>query len=248
MPTFEQTLIAGETLDLPGGEQFHVLTGSYGMDITFYAARRTPIETWQDMRAGFRYTKRFDGVRIANGATGQTIKVAITGGDAVYNRSQGDVAITGGIIDNVTQLSRSDAWLWEASHGSLYIGGYNLSAQPGYAHVQLLNPAGSGKVIYVKGIMIGSPAATVNLHRLDAPALNFTWNGTNCYIGNPDGVGKIYYQSVDPRLGTNICGITFASTGAWFPVPLRMNAGTGIAIVANTTTTAESVSFLWAER
>ena len=207
MPTIEQSFSAGETVVFPGGEQFHILTANNPVDVTFYGANKKPIETWEQMKAGFRirYPRPPLAIEIYS-ATAQTVKIAITSGDGVYARSQGDVNvldIAGGTIDELSLIRKSTVdYQRTYVDKNAFIGGDKHSPSAGnYAEIVLQNPTGSGVKAVVTNIKAIIESTSYIYLRSNTISANLTTNGLNKYIGQT-GAKCI----VDDRENTSIIG------------------------------------------
>lgn len=95
MRTFELTFAGGETLKVPGGRYFRILSADADLTVVIMDNAASEVGRASGVRGGFAYRRElgFDQVQITS-ASAQTIKVA-TSKDAEieYDRSSGDVSV-----------------------------------------------------------------------------------------------------------------------------------------------------------
>lgn len=97
MQTYAQTLGANEALRLGvPGRYFRILTATLDVDVTFYN-RGMPVMQALQVGAGMwaKPAGGFDRVDVQNGATGQTVKIAISAGDA--GQDSANLSVTGAV-------------------------------------------------------------------------------------------------------------------------------------------------------
>lgn len=95
MRTFELTFAGGETLNVPGGRYFRILSAEADLTVVIMDNAASEVGRATGVRGGFAYRRElgFDQVQITS-ASAQTIKVA-TSKDAEieYDRSSGEVSV-----------------------------------------------------------------------------------------------------------------------------------------------------------
>ncbi|MCU7841823.1 MAG: hypothetical protein KZQ94_20915 [Candidatus Thiodiazotropha sp. (ex Troendleina suluensis)] len=108
---YSRTLAANESvlINCAGATSIRCLEGSAAFEIK--PDDRNPVS--MELGIGFKYRQSFDSLRIVNGATAQTIKLAIGDGDIEDNRMVGTVDISGGIV-----IAGSDA----GGYGNVTVG------------------------------------------------------------------------------------------------------------------------------
>lgn len=142
MQTYGQTTTGAQTLkfDIPG-KYFVLLATTLGVNIRFYKlGKKLDLGDISNLMAGVEATlgqpddsePAFTRVEIDTlGA--DTIQFGIGNGQVRYNRSQGNVAITSGTINNVQAISQvnkviaPDAKIWTQSYKSLVGMGANIA-------------------------------------------------------------------------------------------------------------------------
>jgi len=237
MSTIEQTLNAGVPVTFPGGQQFHLLEADDPVDVTFYDNRNRPIETWAAMKGGFRivFEKGFIQVKLES-ATGQTVKLALTGGRGEYDRSQGDVSITSGvittvqsitagIITEVQKLTKDDSRVYHTLEQKAYFGGaYRANLAANISMVQLWNPAASGYKLHVGVFKAMIEDAGANNLRITRYSTTLTDNAPegNKYLGGANGVASVKMQAGGALLGTEL--VSIRTNGAdYIPLPFKQD-------------------------
>lgn len=265
MPTFEQAIGAGGNINLPGGEVFYLLTATDAVDLTFYDKSNKSMDKWEGMKAGlnafmFRDEKGnvqpFLHVNVYS-ATAQTVKVAISTARAVYQRSQGDVNVLSGIIttvQNIEKITRDDSWLYDTDQARACIGGAVQSNVAGqYSHVQLINPAASGKVAYVKRavpFLTNAVAYTVYLKSYDT-ALASAGDKSNKIVGGTAPVCDVNKATSASILGTTLT--SGVSNIYYVPLefikhdPIKLTAGKGLLFVYGVADFNLGAMFEWVE-
>lgn len=250
MPTYEQAIGAGGNINLPGGEVFYLLTANDAVDLVFYDKSNKPMDRWEGMKAGlnafmFRDEKGnvqpFLHVNIYS-ATAQTIKVAISTARAIYQRSQGDVNVVSGIIttvQDIAKITRDDSWKYETGLARSFMGGFVTAGSVGvYGHVQLLNPAASGKVVYLRSLMAYASvvSAAVALYLYATPLVTNTTTLFNKTLGGAAPIAQLRAAELAALTGTKIMELgllpvpptRFLSPG---DDPIIIPANTGLMVV-----------------
>lgn len=129
------------------GDFFRIDSADWPVTVALYKASRE-VGRMANVRAG-DYVRdiAFDEVRVINGATAQTVTVQIAGGGVGSDRVIGEVAV----IDGGRAVTIANRAFWTAMGLSAAVGNYS--------HVQIWNPAGSGRALVVKKLGLGSAVA-----------------------------------------------------------------------------------------
>lgn len=157
----------------------------------------------------------------------------------IDNRVTGDVSI----ID--TQKTRSLA------DSAFMLAGYQAAAAGVFSHVQLLNPAASGKrVVLTEFDLASSTAQSWNLRAYSVALATLVGNGPSKQFGGVNGVAQV-------RIGTNAAALGnlvlqgFIPALASFLRPLRepivLPAGIGLVVVSGAVNVDLIGSFEWYE-
>lgn len=179
MNTYEQVLVAGQVISIDSpGDYLRVLTGAQPMDIHLTRAG-VPFATAMQVTEGYWAKPKggFSGVRVVNGAAGQTIKIGIADGEAGYDRmtiSSGSVFILGGsVLTDYAPVSvgTSATFLVAASGSRKSVRFYNA----GTSDVFL----GSASVTVANGAIKIGPGETY-IEQEGAPA---SWFGVSAAAG-----------------------------------------------------------------
>jgi len=153
MRVIEQSLSAGEEMELGGGLYFHIIGATDPVDITFFKQSNTPTDTAIGVGEGYRSIRseqdRSHGVKIKS-ATAQKIKVA-------HSEHYGDYNV---IVGNVNALTEQKNL---SKNGNQFIGGYHLYSSTQKVALGLYNPPGSGVVLLVDQIIVNAEGSSVTL-------------------------------------------------------------------------------------
>lgn len=143
-----QSLAANQTWPLQiAGDFFRVEACEWPVTVEIMSGGRV-VGRMTNVRAGdFVRDIAFDQVRIINGATAQAVTVQIAGGGVGSDRVIGEVSVIDG------GKARTIA-------GGAFFGSSGVNASAGtYAHVQLENPAGSGKRVVLEQVIFSTATA-----------------------------------------------------------------------------------------
>lgn len=161
MRTYTYALAAAVPMILPfQGKQFYLVNANYPVDVEFFDANNQNAgEKLEAIEAGSwaEPENGFSSIRLAS-ATAQTIKFIISTGRAGVFRVSGNVAVVDG---RVARTLAGAAFMGQVATNA-------VAAQ--YGHVQLFNPAGSGKRAVVEQIVMSASLADVpQIFRYDTP-------------------------------------------------------------------------------
>lgn len=250
MNTFEQAIGAGESIIFPGAEQFHLLEADDPIDIAFYSSRNQPLETWEDMKGGFRivFKEGFIQVKVTS-ATAQTIKIGLTSGRGEYDRSQGDVSITSGTITEVQKLTQDNSWYYDTEQKRSFIGGgSNSGGAATYAHAQLWNPAASGKRLILQSLQLGTASTTWLWIADSTSALGADGFEGNKYLGEAAPVGQVKHTANATLQGSQR-SVAFVDVQGNFPIKpnIIIPEGRGLIIAPGNLNVDLWAQFQWIE-
>jgi hypothetical protein len=165
MEVFEQTLAAGERWENPGGIYFHLIECPYAVSVQFFSAGGIIAEHANNVSFGYRSIRendtRFSKVDIVNGATAQTIKIALSEIPGDYNFMAGKVTVSGTVTSSEENKTLA---------GNCYMGQLNVIGGSNYVYSQLWNPVGSGVNVIIDKYVFGSFTSTVHVWMVDTAA------------------------------------------------------------------------------
>jgi hypothetical protein len=121
------------------------------------------------------------------------------------------------------------------------------------SRLQLWNPAGSGKVLVLRGLVVEPGAAsTVQLRDYSAPLLTLDRTGKNRRMGGAAGVGEIRSETtVDAGTSTEIAQVLDVLRPellqAIVDEGLEIPAGRGLVVVPSSTNVSVLALFIWDE-
>lgn len=133
-----------------------------------------------------------------------------------------------------------------------FVGGYSFDPT-NYAHIQLWNPADSGKGLIVScaiGSIFTATGCVIRLHSHNAALTNAANTEANKYIGGAAPVGEIRYQDNTPYLGTHISDILWgvANIGSFINSdPIYLPEGFGIHLLEISAGHPLTAHFEWIE-
>lgn len=122
-----------------------------------------------------------------------------------------------------------------------------------YSHVQLWNPAGSGKVLNVSKFIVNSSSATAVHVRSHNVALGtYQWNGVSKKLGGPQAAGELRGTNNAAILpaGPSILGMTLQANLPYshkLDEPIIVLPGMGIVAISTTLATDVAANFEWYE-
>lgn len=238
MRRFTFSIAAGETKNFKiSGNYLEIAAALYALNIEFYDREENQLSLqslvqavsgdWQAMDPGQQY----GGFRVYS-ATAQTVTLFIGYGTGGSKRLPGIVEI----VDSNYSLTLA---------GMAFIPYYGYTPAGGtVAHIQLLNPSGSGKVLEVQSLNVGLTGAggigvvlTTGLTLTNAA-------GANAYqakraSGAAAGAGEVRYQDSATVLQATrqILGVTFGAAGTQFPplrAPILLQPGDGVLVFGST--------------
>lgn len=194
---------------------------------------------------------RYETVRITNGPTAQIVKHFYGSGDAGSRRTSGQVQVLGtvGVMGSVSVIdTNQDATI----AGRTFLGTYGYTAPAGQLpHIQLKNPAGSGKIMVVSSMSFSSNISAglgvgfyaTNLISPNAVPLSKKASG------GVASVGEIRIQNAAAGLIPAAAVFLSANLSAGgylekvFPKPIVLNPGDGVCAYLSTAAAALSLNF-----
>jgi hypothetical protein len=146
----------------------------------------------------------------------------------------------------------SDIWHDAVQAGAGFFAGHRGNPAAGqYYHVQLLNPAASGKTLKVFHCHAGlNVAQRYQVREYDTALTTLVRNGVNCLSGSAAGVGELRAQSNAAQLGALACEV---QTGADLTTdlgdtwPFTLTQGNGMLITSFAVDTGVAAGFWWIE-
>ncbi len=155
------------------------------------------------------------------------------------DRISGEVSIAGTVsVDG--EVSTIDGGRASTESGIAFIGADYVGAggAGNFSEIQLLNPSGSGKVVTLRGLSVGSgTAGLVQLSRCDSALATLVGNAVNKNLGGSASSAQIRHRNNSASLaGTAVMltvGVIAYQSAPW-PLlePLRLQAGEGVVVYA----------------
>lgn len=224
-----------------GGDYFRLHGAIYPVDVTF-VRNGVPVEQIAGMESGtwMRLVGGFDRIDIVNGANAQTVKVIIGRGEGGVDRIMGEVSVIDG------GKARTIA-------GSAYSGYAGCAAAAAnYPHVQLWNPVGSGKNVFLESFLVScSSAALVTAGTYGVALANVITPASSKKYGGPASVAVQQYQNNAAMISGNLLmGQQLQASQNLtinFREPVVLVPGSGMVIGAQTQNCALTASFEYFE-
>lgn len=227
MKPYSIALAANEALDVQVGGDFFLLDSApQAVSFAFFGPtnmRRD--ETLESALAGdwVRPKDGFAWVKITNGAVAQTVRFYVARGEVGRFRVQGEVSVISG------ELTRSNA-----QRGFLGSGASTaVAAQEG--HVQLWNPAGSGKRLIVNQIsLVLGGASHMYIGHHNVALANLDTAPSNKRLSGAATIAELRNQTQAGGIGTIIMSLYIATANESFifrpTEPLVVPPGLGLTL------------------
>lgn len=222
------------------GNFLRIAEAQYPVTIEILSGNRV-VGSMTNMQAG-DYVRdfEFDGYVLTNGAAAQNVTLQICGGGVGSDRVMGEVSVING------ELSRVKA-------NSCFCGmGSSAGVAGQYSHVQIWNPAASGKNLIlnkISALFVTNSGAGINVS--SAPLTNLTGKGVSKYLGGVASVGEIRNQTNAAALGTQVLnfGIEVSGGSKDFPFsePFVIPPGRGVIVQCGGVNISIYGSFQWNE-
>lgn len=259
MKVFSVSLTASVEVSLRGGNFFMLIDTSAPLNVSLVSGGVIQ-ETAESVEAGFKAMGRaeneangaryFDEARLLS-ATAQTVRVGISDGSGGYDRALGEVVSE----QKLTQLSSSPIGYDALTNNNFcHAGAATQGAVASeFSHIQILNPAGSGKILYVDNLMASVGAAShIDLLRYDT-ALTTAVAARSLKIGGAAGIGQVRTQTFTTLVGTGdlIAQIRMAADAPFdifkYQSPIIIAPGEGIVARCRLANTGLSINGIWRE-
>lgn len=204
-----QALAASESWRLNiAGDFFRLSEAAYPVSVSLLKGLRI-VGTMRNMLAG-DYVRdiAFDGVIIENGAMGQNVSAQIAGGGAGSDRVMGEVSVINGEVANVKA-------------GRCFVKSSGVGAVAGqYPHVQIYNPAGSGKNVILSKVTVFSAASIrFSLMRYNTPLATLSGAGYAKKASMPDAAAVVRMENNVARLGVPVANFAIGAPETAVEVP-----------------------------
>ncbi len=152
----------------------------------------------------------------------------------------------------VTVSASTERWFTEVRAGrALLRGGTQAAAVGFFAHVQLLNPVGSGKQMLVRQAQVGPGSNfTMSLNRYDTALATLVGAGVNLLVGGAAGQGQVRTENNAAQLGTNIGAYNAGGNANVYPAPdwyYELSPGQGMLFVMDLVNARMTVTYYWLE-
>lgn len=120
-----------------------------------------------------------------------------------------------------------------------------------YAHMQLLNPGGSGKQVIIRSVILSHDGTSkVQIARYDTACATDISAGANMLIGGAAGVAHLRLETSAGLLGTVLFQLNALTSDPVFPVPdwfCELSPGQGIVARMNIVNLTLEANFFWVE-
>lgn len=260
MKVFSVSLTANVQVSVRGGNFLMLIDTTAPLDVTLMNGG-AEIEKAESVEAGFKAHARFADLREDGGryfdearllsTTTQTIKVGISDGAGGYDRALGEVTSEPKLTQSAAAPVGLDALVY---NGFCFFGNIGLVAvAAAYPHIQLLNPAGNTKTIYVDAIRTSQSVSGIQYAvTYDTPlaALAGTGGGS-ARLGGAPGTAQIRTESPASLLvGMHIQSLACAQNTPQeivLPHPIILEAGKGVVLQASPVNQNFYASFRWRE-
>lgn len=236
-----QTIAAGAAWRLGmAAAELQIVSSSYPLRVTLYRGGAV-IGSGSNVLAGdyFRGVD-FDFVELFSDDA-QDVTVLLSDGVSGSNRIVGEVSVING------ELSR-------VKSGKAFIGnGVQSAVVAEYAHVQLLNPAGSLVDVVVNKISVMSASSAIEfVPRLyDTPLASLGVNASSKKLGAAAPVGQVRMASLAAQTGTGIMSLgvssAYESKDIPFSEPFILEPGKGLLIATGSVNASLFTTFQWIE-
>lgn len=247
MRVIEQTLSAGQVMELGGGKYFHIIGAANPVDVQFFKKSGVPSEEALNVGAGYRTIRddadRFDAVSITS-QLGQVIKVA-------HSEYEGDYNIIAGDVNALTTKKNLSL------DGNQFFGGYSFGGSAGSTNLLVLvNDLVNNVDLHVNQIIANAGGAPVGyiVDRDLTGAFSISLLGSSPINKKLTGVApKGDIQFIFDTSALSLNGITptdLYGTPTVFPMresPIIVEPGHNICIASFGQNKSLSASFSWAE-
>lgn len=177
MKTHTKSLAAGESIVVGGGNSFHLISASFGIDVQYLKSDLTDInETARAVETGYYvfYEDEFALVKLTNGSTAQIVKFGVArGGKGGYASQVSE--ISGGDLDSIVNRRALNAKCYHGAHS-------RVASATNYSFIGVENPIGSGIQCAIKSIILTADIACLIK--------------TGTYLGTTGGVQKNIFNNL----------------------------------------------------
>lgn len=231
-----------------GGGYFKLLSTVNPVDVEL-ATPTGIVLTAASVEAGFYQRAAFSRVKITTGAN-EAVTFLVAPDLGGSDRFTGDVDLIDQATRQVGKVQSVRDPIVDA--GEAFRGYQSPGASGGnYGHVQLMNPAGSGKIVYVDAIEVYVSTAMAGLLTLYNTALTAGNAPENCKSGGAAPSSLMRYTLNAAVLGT-IIGSTGVPVGGEsrrnvLANPIRLDAGKGLCVVGGVVNTGMNATFEFRE-
>lgn len=261
MKVFSVNLTANVEASVPGGNFFMLIKTSGPLNVELLSGGSVR-EKAEGVEAGFKATgvagnaeiggRYFDEAHIISTTT-QTIRVGISDGNGGYDRALGEVTAEPKLTQSAANPVGLDAL---TANNFCFAGAVNrLAVAAEYPHVQLLNPVGSGRDVYIDTVYVSATnAGTVAIRRYDtalitAPAVG---QSINKNIGGAAGSAELRSESAATILAAapSLSELVVAASATLridVTAPIRLSPGEGVLVVIGVVNTSLYANIAWRE-
>lgn len=203
MKVFSVSLNANVEASVRGGNFFMLIDTTAPLDVSLVRGGVIQ-EKAESVEAGFKATGRaenesngaryFDEARLIS-ATTQTVKVGVSDGSGGYDRALGEVTSEPKLTQSAAAPVGIDALV---TNGVCFAGNVARAAVAAeYPHVQLFNPAASGKTLYIDGLVMSKgTSGAIYVGRYDTALITLSGNGVNQEFGGAASVAELRSASL----------------------------------------------------
>lgn len=258
MPVRNYSFGAGEEKHFGPGNMLRILDSTAPVTVKFFRdGTEISSETAESVEAGYQgeppnddgRKSGFDDATVTS-ATAQTVKILTTRGNSRYDRTVGDVQAEPKLTQSAAGPVGADAL---SANGYGFFGAIQrIAVAAEYSAIQIKNPAGSGKVLFVDRVAIAAGAAcTVNFFHRNADLTELAVYLQNKNNGAAAGLSQLRRQT------TPTASLFASALGCWkskisssadgvevkFEPPIRLEAGEGFVVEADQTNVSLDAAF-----
>lgn len=247
----DYTIAAGGYLELgKPADFFQIMEATGPVDITFLHSE-SAVGKAKGVGQGFRLgplSNRFYGVKIYS-PTAQTLKLCFSSGKSPVDLSQ-VVSVTGTVSVVNGELSKVLA-------GQAFSGVSDIAGAAGvYSHVQLWNPAASGKNLVISRMnsFSGTGATPIRIGKSSAALATLVGSGLNKMLSGAASSAELRSNNNAAVLFAAADRIQNVGVAAMYQTvdiplgePVIVVPGSGVTVVSMTVNTAMNASFQWSE-
>lgn len=221
-----QLLAANQAWPLKiSGSEFRIIDAMWPVTVRYFNGNRIVGQASNVLPGDYLRGMEFDAVEIINGPMIQNVTVVIASGGAGSDRITGSVEV----IDGGKAMTLNNRTFVQSTSAGPVLGEYSM--------VQLFNPAGSGKNLFLSAMSIScDQQAAMNLRSYDVQLPTFYGNAKAKKMGGNTSAAEIRTGTNVAALGTLIVGdYVQAYSRVLFDIdePIMLPPGTGVYMMSS---------------